>query len=178
MSIVYMTTNTINGNIYVGVHNGKQKSYLGSGPNLQRSIKKYGSDKFIRETLFEGTPEECLEIEALIVDEEFISRRDTYNITVGGGMPPGCYGNQHAVGMTYEHSESAKKAIGEFQKSRKRSTKEIALFKKNRKGKGTGERNAMASAENRAKVAASKIGRKRVYQPDGTFKYLFPEDIK
>jgi hypothetical protein len=48
---------------------------------------------------------------------------------------------------------------------------------KNRKGKGTGEENAMFKEENRKKVAQSKIGRKRVYQPDGSFKYLFPNEI-
>ena len=40
-----------------------------------------------------------------------------------------------------------------------------------------GERNAMAKPENRKKISQSKIGRKRVYQPDGSFKYLFPSEI-
>lgn len=48
---------------------------------------------------------------------------------------------------------------------------------KSRKGKGTGDRNAMADPENRKKIGQSKIGRKRVYQSDGTFKYLFPNEI-
>lgn len=48
---------------------------------------------------------------------------------------------------------------------------------KSRKGKGIGENNAMAKEENRIKVSESKIGRKRVYQPDGSFKYLFPSKI-
>lgn len=46
-----------------------------------------------------------------------------------------------------------------------------------RKGKGTGDRNAMSNEENRKKVAQSKIGRKRVYQPDGSFKYLLPSEM-
>ena len=110
----------MNGNFYVGVHTGLKESYLGSGPNLHRAIEKYGRDKFVRETIFEGTPEECLELEELIVDEAFIGRRDTYNITVGGGMPPVIYGNQHAVGMTYNHTEEAKKAISEWHTGRKK----------------------------------------------------------
>jgi len=48
---------------------------------------------------------------------------------------------------------------------------------KSRKGKGTGERNSMSDPENRNKVSQSKIGRKRVYQPDGSFKYLFPDQV-
>jgi hypothetical protein len=98
MSIVYKTTNLINGNFYVGVHTGLRESYLGSGRNLHRSIDKYGRDNFSRETVFEGTPEECLELEEFIVDEEFVARRDTYNIAVGGGMPPSQYGNQTRKG--------------------------------------------------------------------------------
>jgi hypothetical protein len=38
-----------------------------------------------------------------------------------------------------------------------------------RKGKGTGSSNAMANEENRKKVAASKIGRKRIYREDGSY---------
>ncbi len=43
-----------------------------------------------------------------------------------------------------------------------------------RKGKGMGERNAMASAEAREKVAASKRGRKKVWRDDGTFFWQKP----
>jgi len=32
--------------------------------------------------------DEALKLEGLIVDEKFIKRRDTYNITLGGGIPP------------------------------------------------------------------------------------------
>jgi hypothetical protein len=57
------------------------------------------------------------------------------------------------------------------------STEHKNNISKNRKGKGTGEENAMSKEENRKKVAQSKVGRKRVYQPDGSFKYLFPSEI-
>jgi len=40
---------------------------------------------------------------------------------------------------------------------------------KSRKGKGSGSSNAMATEENRKKVAVSKIGRKRIYREDGSF---------
>lgn len=99
MPIVYKTTNDLNGNIYVGVHTGQRKSYLGSGDNLRRSIKNHGKHNFTRTTVFEGTQEECLELEAFIVDAEFIARRNTYNITEGGGMPPVQMGNQHRKGV-------------------------------------------------------------------------------
>jgi hypothetical protein len=45
---------------------------------------------------------------------------------------------------------------------------------KARSGKGAGSRNAMANPEHRAKVAASKVGRKKVLQPDGKYKMVYP----
>ena len=144
MPIVYQTTNKINGNIYVGVHTGARRTYLGSGDNLKRAIDKYGKENFTRETLFEGTSEEVLEKEKEIVNGEFIARRDTYNICLGGGMPPVQMGNQHAVGMTYTHSEKSKKAIAEFNKGKKYTPETIAKISKAKKGTKMGADNVMA----------------------------------
>ena len=83
MEIVYKTTNLLNGKIYVGVHNGSNPKYLGSGTALESAIQKYGKENFTRETIFEGTEEECLELEEFIVDEQFVLREDTYNLTIG-----------------------------------------------------------------------------------------------
>ena len=41
-------------------------------------------------------------------------------------------------------------------------------------GKNTGINNAMSDPEARKKVGLSKVGRRRVNLPDGTFKYVFP----
>lgn len=83
------------------------------------------------------------------------------------------------TGWTYTHTDEAKQAISIAQKNRKRSKEEIEKIKKTKKerGCGLGERNAMAKEENRKKVSQSKIGRKRVYQPDGSFKYLYPDQV-
>lgn len=81
------------------------------------------------------------------------------------------------TGWTYTHTEEAKEAIRQANLNKILSEETKEKVSKSRKGKGTGERNAMASEENRKKVSQSKIGRKRVYQPDGTFKYLFPSEI-
>jgi hypothetical protein len=75
-------------------------------------------------------------------------------------------------GHTYSHTQNAKDAISEFQKNRERSAEEKAKLAQNRKGKGTGERNSMSKEENRRKVANSKIGLKRSYLPDGSFKMV------
>lgn len=96
--IVYMTVNVVNNKIYIGVHgerNGKFDGYIGCGvtstsKNLnstpfQKAVQKYGYDKFIRTTLASfDTAEEAYKLESILVDKYFISRKDTYNATLGG----------------------------------------------------------------------------------------------
>lgn len=104
--IVYLTTNTVNKKIYIGVHGtedpDKFDGYLGCNcysnqPHtykypkypFQYAIKKYGPSKFVRQTLkvFDKL-EDALDLERWLVCPEFIARKDTYNITLGGGIPP------------------------------------------------------------------------------------------
>jgi hypothetical protein len=86
--IIYKTTNTTNGKIYIGLH--KQLAldfdgYYGSGTILKRSIDKHGIDNFKRETLFVfDTLAEVRAKEKELVTEEFCTRSDNYNISVGG----------------------------------------------------------------------------------------------
>lgn len=100
--IVYQTTNLINNKIYIGQHKTKTPDvfdgYLGCGikinmPSsymnpcspLQYAVKKYGVKNFRRTTLkVVDTLEEALEIEAKLVDYEFLKRADTYNAQLGG----------------------------------------------------------------------------------------------
>ncbi len=97
MYIVYQTKNKINGKIYVGVHNNKDQHYLGSGKYISESINFYGKDAFERTILYSDlSKEEALKIEASIVTEDFVAREDTYNLVVGGGMPPSGSGTNHS----------------------------------------------------------------------------------
>lgn len=104
--IVYQTTNLINNKIYIGVHMtedptvwdfylgdgcfaNRPSSYLNKTQPFPRALVKYGVNNFKRETLSTfDTEKEALKLEALLVNEEFIKRTDTYNITLGGGKPP------------------------------------------------------------------------------------------
>lgn len=84
---VYKTTNLINGKIYIGTHQTEDldDDYLGSGKLLFRAIKKYGRSVFKREYIsIHNSYEEMMNMETILVNEEFISREDTYNICVGG----------------------------------------------------------------------------------------------
>lgn len=104
--IVYLTTNIINGKIYVGVHGTENPDifdgYLGDGvmTNMPKTYKccktafhcavtKYGPSNFKRKTLrVFDTMQDALDLEAWIVTRDFIARTDVYNIALGGGIPP------------------------------------------------------------------------------------------
>ena len=99
--IVYCTTNTVNKKIYVGVHMTNPEyydNYLGNGAYSNKpstyehgknvfhyALKKYGPSKFIRNTIaIFDNEEEAYELEASIVNEEFLKRPDVYNMALGG----------------------------------------------------------------------------------------------
>ena len=101
MHIIYLTTNNINGKIYIGQHHtDKDDNYKGSGKIIKLAFKKYGKKQFSRVIL-----ERC--------EKNVVSERETYwikkynstnpkigyNITLGGlgprlfGEANGNYGN-------------------------------------------------------------------------------------
>lgn len=86
--IVYKITNQLNQMIYIGCHkvNNNLLTYYGSGTNIRNAIKQFGKHNFIKEVLFEyDNSKDMLAKEAELVNTDFISRSDTYNIILGGG---------------------------------------------------------------------------------------------
>ena len=100
--IVYKTTNLVNNYIYIGVHktadpstfdyylaNGiyinKPDTYERSKTKMQQAVKEFGIKNFKREVLavFDNA-EEASELEAQLVNENFLARNDVYNMVLGG----------------------------------------------------------------------------------------------
>lgn len=85
--IIYQIRNKLNGMIYVGKHMTEDldDGYMGSGLRIRRAIEKYGIDNFEKTVLHEcASEQEMDDMEAVIVNEDFISRDDVYNIIPGG----------------------------------------------------------------------------------------------
>lgn len=84
---LYQITNKLNGKIYIGVHKtiNLDDGYMGSGRAISSAIRKYGLENFEKTILeiFEDS-ESMYNREKEIVTEEFLSRRDVYNIKQGG----------------------------------------------------------------------------------------------
>ena len=100
--IVYMTINTVNNYIYVGVHKTltpyEFDGYLGNGiyinrPNtyeksktkFQQAVKEYGPKSFKRILInVFDSEEEAYSLEKSIINKEFLSRSNVYNMVLGG----------------------------------------------------------------------------------------------
>lgn len=85
--IVYKTTNTSNGKVYIGVHstNDLNDKYIGSGTALLAAIAKYGRQSFTKEIIeICNSRDEAFVLEQNIVTEQFVNDPMTYNTRIGG----------------------------------------------------------------------------------------------
>ena len=86
---IYITTNTLNGRYYIGVHStdNLDDGYKGSGKLLKQAFKKYGKKNFTTKPIqFYNSKTLAEQWEEYIVDETFIQFEDNYNLTTGGGL--------------------------------------------------------------------------------------------
>jgi hypothetical protein len=106
--LIYKISNQIDGKIYIGSHKTKNlnDNYMGSGKYLKRAIEKYGIINFKKEILFIfDNPEEMYAKEAELVNENFLTTENTYNLKIGGFG-----GWDHVNDSSNIHIERCKKA--------------------------------------------------------------------
>lgn len=182
--IVYRTTNTANGKIYVGAHHCKgtrcrywrvsrQCTYIGSGTIMKRAIALHGAASFKREVLVElGSRQEMYDYEKWLVTQSFADRPDTYNVLPGGLGSPRVVRNGvlqcHRVGRVV--SDETRRKIGDASRGRRHSPETRAYLATLRVGVPRPDyikqilREAnigrAVSAETREKLRKSLTGRK------------------
>lgn len=84
---VYKITNKINNKVYIGAHktSNLNDNYMGSGKIIKRAIQKHGLENFDKQILkFFESQKEMFDYEKLIVNEDFINSKNTYNVKLGG----------------------------------------------------------------------------------------------
>jgi hypothetical protein len=120
---LYQITNLLNGKYYIGVHRCGSTCrfgcrYMGSGQALKAAIKKYGREHFRKDILADNLAEQlAYQLENAVVTAAFITQSNTYNMTVGGGVPPrssnkgrrmpSMLGNKNALGYRWTEARHA-----------------------------------------------------------------------
>ena len=121
---LYEVKNKLNGKIYVGVHktDNLEDGYMGSGKIILQAIEKHGVENF-EKTILEFFPdaETMFQRESEVINEEFLSRDDTYNLR-RGGMGGFDWINSSGISKFKgrSHSEETKKVLSDHLKGRER----------------------------------------------------------
>lgn len=152
---VYKTTNLLNGRFYIGVHKGTVcDSYLGSGIALKRAVKLHGKDNFEREVVLVcESLDDAYELEALIVDQDFVARSDVYNIALGGrGSNDHPHSEETKQRMRKPKSVEHRKAISESKFGRTTSDKHKVAV-------SLGKTGTSHSEQTKAKMSGTRSGK-------------------
>lgn len=84
---LYEIKNNLNGKIYIGIHSTENinDGYMGSGSLIIKAVKRYGKNNFTKTILeYCDNRELLVELEKKVVNQQFVDRKDTYNLSVGG----------------------------------------------------------------------------------------------
>ena len=148
---IYKVTNKLNGKFYIGKHQTKKvdDAYYGSGKAIKEAIQKYGVENFYKEVLFIfDTEDDMNNKEKELITEEFVNRKDTYNLGVGGE------GGAHFKGRV--HSSETIKKISGYRKAFKHSDETRAKISEANRKRVLSPETKLKLAESARRYHASK----------------------
>jgi group I intron endonuclease len=140
--IIYKTTNLINGNFYIGQDSKNNPNYLGSGTLLNKAIKKYGKENFVKEII------ECCNSKQQLNEREIfwiLELKPIYNIAIGG-----------SGGDTYTNNPNYDLIIEKLKKRPGR------VWTEEEKDRQRGDNNPAKRADIRNKIRLMKLGKPRL----------------
>ena len=168
---IYKITNLVNGKMYIGKHKTKNldDGYMGSGHLIKRALQKYGANNFRKEWLmFCEDEEEMNYMELVYVDETWVLRNDTYNLTLGGNG--GLIEGQHSPRKGVHISEETRMKLRKANIGKKHSQETKKKMSISHKGKHFSQEHnekirnwhigRKASQELRDKLSKAHIGKK------------------
>ena len=148
--------------IYIGCHETSDidDGYLGSGVYLKRSIKNHGKDFFKRDILFKCPSfEEMMDKEVEIVNEAFVARLDTYNLTIGGKGGGFHYIKENGLNNSADQCYVVRSKINDSEEYKEWFCKKVSnglkLYYENNEGSFKGKRHSKESKK-KIGVANSK----------------------
>jgi len=154
---LYKSTNTLNGNYYIGIHstNKIDDSYIGSGTRFRKEVGKYGKQNFKREILdFFNSREDALAAEYRVVSEVILDV-NCLNLCQGGrvgGL------NEEARRLSKEKRDWLRKHDKEWNKKVSTNVSTgLRIHYENRPGTFTGRTHKSESIE-KIKAAAKNRG--------------------
>jgi len=167
---IYMTTNLINGKIYIGQHRKTyfDKKYFGSGKAIQNALKKYGKENFKVKILYwVKTIKRLEEAERLFIElYDSTNKKIGYNITYGGeiGFFKGLHHSKEtrrkmriAAMFKAPVTEETKRRVSAAGKGRKHSPETIEKLRIAKIG-NTWNKGIKRSKETRIKMGNAKRG--------------------
>lgn len=164
--LIYKITNRINGKIYIGQHQTEDLNddYMGSGKGICRAIKKYGKENFTKEILFYCTDWETMNsMEEMLVDNEFVSRKDTYNMKTGGSCGilseevrrriSESMKGKPAPWNSHPKSEETRKKISDIKKGKQHSEETRRKISESLKGRSAWNKGKHLSEERKRRIS-------------------------
>lgn len=153
IGFIYLTTNTVNGKIYIGKHELSEykhcnSTYLGSGVVFEKALKKYGRKSFKRKIL-----RLCFSLHELRIWEHvYIVKYKSTDRNIGYNIAKG---DVNSTEYNPAKLPEVREKISKYQKSYWKDNLE-AREKMSKRRQGT-----KASLETRIKLSKSHIGIKR-----------------